>query len=526
MTYSVVDPSTTELAHLASVDVKHSGVHIGGGIYFAANHYPTPGGTGTAVPERSLDGEAPKHSTIEHDYTLPEGQSWDAWTDNTNLVATGWDQSMHVGSRLADGNFYSGPAAPMLIMADPADYFGGAGDVTVTGFPNATASLTGESGVLHESTGTLSYYTEQTIGGDTGGYFTVTGAVAYNGMSGGGVFLEHDVDGDGQTETYLIGTASRTGPNRVDATAIAPHYDELAQEIQGLEGDAARTADDFGRMTLMSGQSAGSAYTFVQGQFFHEDIWGSVNNDTLLGGGGNDWINGGDGDDFLDGGDGDDTLIGGAGADTFGGIGLGADQIIGFEADRDVLDLSSYFSSPGSLMNAVSELEDGSVVIGLPSGSLHLPGINRTALAQANTMVLCFDAETRIRTPHGWRSAGDLRAGDMVHTLDRGPCAIRWIGRHSVPADDAAAHPGKRAVTFARGSLGRGLPARDLRVSAQHRIMLSGPVVQRMTGAPQVLAAAIHLADMPGVTRRCRRIRLGPYPAGRSRHRLRRGRAR
>ena len=71
MTVTIVDPNTTELRHLASVDVKFSGLHIGGGIYFSANHYPSPGGTSKAVPQRSLIGEDEQHNTVEYDYTLP-----------------------------------------------------------------------------------------------------------------------------------------------------------------------------------------------------------------------------------------------------------------------------------------------------------------------------------------------------------------------------------------------------------------------------------------------------------------------
>ena len=71
MSLTIVDPAATGLEYLASVDVKFSGIHIGGGIYFSANHIPNAGGTYTAVPQRSLNGEAEAHATSEIDVTLP-----------------------------------------------------------------------------------------------------------------------------------------------------------------------------------------------------------------------------------------------------------------------------------------------------------------------------------------------------------------------------------------------------------------------------------------------------------------------
>ncbi|WP_347864062.1 hypothetical protein [Planktomarina sp.] len=43
--------------------------------------------------------------------------------------------------------------------------------------------------------------------------FAITGAEAVGGMSGGGTFLDFDADGDGTTETYLVGTTLAFGRN-------------------------------------------------------------------------------------------------------------------------------------------------------------------------------------------------------------------------------------------------------------------------------------------------------------------------
>jgi hypothetical protein len=127
LSLEIVDPSSTELEHLASVDVKFSGAHIGAGIYFSANHNPGPGGTNSAIPQRGLDGEVEQHDTTEIDYTLPPGAApWDDYRDDIDgngsldFVKAGFDMALHVGDRLSStGEFYDGPSVPLLIAMAP-----------------------------------------------------------------------------------------------------------------------------------------------------------------------------------------------------------------------------------------------------------------------------------------------------------------------------------------------------------------------------------------------------------------------
>ena len=218
MPLTTVNPNSTDIEHLASVDVEFSGTHIGGGIYLATNHDPnTDGRVRTAIPQRSLNGEAEPHSATEIDYVVDNGANPNDYLEDTDGDGTGdniyagFDTSLFAGDRLAStGEFYDGPAISMLIANDPNDL---TGNVTILGYPIAADSNTGAAGVLHETTGTLSQggYTEETVGADVGGHFTIAGADAVRGMSGGGTFLDFDADGDGTTETYLIGTTSRAG---------------------------------------------------------------------------------------------------------------------------------------------------------------------------------------------------------------------------------------------------------------------------------------------------------------------------
>lgn len=510
MPIEIVNPNSTEIEHLAAVDVKFSGVHIGGGIYFSANHNPAPGGASTAIPQRSLNGEAEAHSTVEYDYTVPEGgEPWNAYRDDIDnngeldVVKAGYDMSMHVGARLnSTGEFYDGPAARLLIASDPNDL---SGTVTVAGYPSAANSLDGTNGTLHATSGDLlpNGYTAQNVGSDTGGYFTLNGVDIRGGMSGSGTYLDYDVNNDGTTETYLIGTVARSIdlPGPVDAgvaASFSAQYSDLAATIQGLSGDAARSADDFGRMVLLSGQSLGSSMTTVQGEFFHEDIYGGINDDTLSGGGGNDFISGGGGSDLIEGGEGNDTLAGGAGADVFSGNGLaaGATVLNDFEAaGGDVLDLNTYFTNFSQVVAATTELEDGSILIALPEatggGTVQILNMTRDALTATNTNVnvVCFTHGTLILTPAGERRIDDLQPGDLVVTQDGIAKPIRAIHQRDISRLKILGLPHIWPVKIGANALGQNVPCRDLLVSPQHRIWVNSKITSCMTGGPALVAA-------------------------------------
>ncbi len=113
--------------------------------------------------------------------------------------------------------------------------------------------------------------------------------------------------------------------------------------------------------------------------------------------------------------------------------------------------------------------------------------------------VTCFVRGTRIRTVNGELPVEELRAGMMVETLDAGPQKLRLVLQREISAVELAENPKMRPVFMPAGSLGSGLPLRDLRVSRQHRMLVSSPVVQRMFGQNGVLVSAIKLAALPGI---------------------------
>lgn len=110
----------------------------------------------------------------------------------------------------------------------------------------------------------------------------------------------------------------------------------------------------------------------------------------------------------------------------------------------------------------------------------------------------CFAAGTLIETERGMTPIEKIEVGDMVFTLDNGYQSVRWRGTRGVPALD------KRApIRFAPGAMGN---AKELLVSPQHRILVSGWRAELFFGEDEVLVAATHLVNADTIHRAPRRF--------------------
>lgn len=113
--------------------------------------------------------------------------------------------------------------------------------------------------------------------------------------------------------------------------------------------------------------------------------------------------------------------------------------------------------------------------------------------------VICFCAGTLIETVDGPRRVETLEVGDRLATLDGPAQPIRWIGRVNVSEEMGAADPKLNPIRITAGSLGAGLPKRDLLVSRQHRMLVSSSIAESMFGEAEVLIPAIKLTELPGI---------------------------
>lgn len=110
-------------------------------------------------------------------------------------------------------------------------------------------------------------------------------------------------------------------------------------------------------------------------------------------------------------------------------------------------------------------------------------------------ILICVARGTLIATPRGLVPVEELQVGDLVLTHDGRAEEIRWIGARHVSAGDLARDPSLRPVRISAGAYGPDQPTRDLTVSPQHRILLSGWRAELLFGEDTVLAPAKGLLD-------------------------------
>lgn len=107
----------------------------------------------------------------------------------------------------------------------------------------------------------------------------------------------------------------------------------------------------------------------------------------------------------------------------------------------------------------------------------------------------CFTPGVLIRTATGARPVETLVRGDLVWTADDGPKPLLRRLSRRVEAAELAARPALRPILIRTGAFGPGRPARDLRVSPQHRILVSDWRAALHWGSEEVLVPARALVD-------------------------------
>ena len=85
-----------------------------------------------------------------------------------------------------------------------------------------------------------------------------------------------------------------------------------------------------------------------------------------------------------------------------------------------------------------------------------------------------------IATPRGEMPVEQLRAGDKVVTRDNGIQEIGWVGQKALGWHDLLANPHLKPVLIRQGSLGNGLPERDMLVSPNLRLLVGADRLPQM----------------------------------------------
>ncbi|KEP70640.1 type I secretion protein [Thioclava dalianensis] len=393
---------------------------------------------------------------------------------------------------------------------------GGAGNDSLSGGAG-NDSLSGGDGADTLSGGDGS---DTLSGGD--GNDTLDGGAGNDILEGG---TGADVLNAGAGMDYASYVNSASGVNVNLASGVGTGGDAEGDRLTGVDGlfgsnfndtlvgyDGFSDDPDNGYTNVFYGNGGDD---YIDGAGGDDSLYGGIGNDTVLGGSGNDVVDGGSGNDSLSGGSGNDTLTGGSGNDTLDG-GSGADLLQGGDDadvfvdltdgdtvdggeggnDYDTLDLRNWgkaltnitFDDPNNRENGTVQFldTDGNVV-----GSMGFTNIEK--------VIPCFTPGTRIATDQGECLVEDLQPGDRVLTRDNGFQDIRWIGSRSLNWAQLQANPAYRPVIIPAGAFGPDQPEREMRVSPQHRILLTGHFTELLCGETEALAAASHFDGIDGI---------------------------
>ncbi|MEX0318628.1 MAG: Hint domain-containing protein [Ruegeria sp.] len=108
---------------------------------------------------------------------------------------------------------------------------------------------------------------------------------------------------------------------------------------------------------------------------------------------------------------------------------------------------------------------------------------------------VCFTAGSRIATPQGQRRIETLVPGDDVTVGDGRSRQVRWIGRRSLSQAELRRNRHLCPIRICADAFGPDKPLRDLLVSPQHRLAVSGSQLELCFGNPAMLAPAKSLVD-------------------------------
>jgi Ca2+-binding RTX toxin-like protein len=247
-----------------------------------------------------------------------------------------------------------------------------------------------------------------------------------------------------------------------------------------------------------------------------DSLTGGAGDDTIFGRDDDDTIDGGAGNDLIDGGIDEDSILGGTGNDTITGS-QGADTATGGD-DRDVFIIPTQIAGIGDVIDGSEGGDDNDTLDLRGAGDLRIvyDPTNREngtvtfldadrnptgtlTFTNIENVIPCFTPGTLIATPKGEVPVEFLKAGDRVITRDNGIQEIRWTGQKQLGWKDLAANPHLKPVLIRQGSLGNGLPERDMLVSPNHRMLVANDRTALYFDEHEVLVSAKHLVSGAGI---------------------------
>ncbi|MCI5087023.1 MAG: Hint domain-containing protein [Rhodovulum sp.] len=400
--------------------------------------------------------------------TFTSGANSVEFSEIENAILTSGNDTLDASASNSAIGIDAGAGDDAITGGAGNDYvIGGAGDDTLTGGDGANY-LDGGSGDDTFVAGTGADTFDGGAGQDNIDYSASSGAVNVElGAFGNGTAALSG--GDAENDSVAGG---------VDGVIGSAFDDTLIGHDFSGTGPDAYTNEIFG----------GDGNDYIDGAGAADSLAGDAGNDTIIGGTGADTIDGGTGDDTIYVAQGD-TVTGGDGDDTFlltdlNEAGSGDITITGGEGSESAGDTLDFQGLIGFKDITYTNTDDAN---GGNSGFATMADGSVVNFSEIENVIICFTAGTRVLTPQGQRDVADLRPGDPVLTADNGVQSVRWVGRRTVPAIGNLA-----PVRIGAGLFGN---ERELLVSPQHRMLLTGWRAQLLFGESEVLSPATHLVD-------------------------------
>jgi len=157
--------------------------------------------------------------------------------------------------------------------------------------------------------------------------------------------------------------------------------------------------------------------------------------------------------------------------------------ITGFAASDSIVMYGTFGTTPTFVAGTGLELTTGGSTITLDiTGQFTSGDFTVTTSGLYTTISLtntapCFTAGTRILTPRGDIRVEDLAPGDLVITRDGEDAPITWIGRRYLSLSRHPKPETAQPIRIAAGAFQNGVPSRDLILSPDHALYLSGCLV-------------------------------------------------
>ena len=403
----------------------------------------------------------------------------------------------------------------------------GSMDVTMSWVDNGGSSTIGASVESSETTyvggGEPFDPTSSMVLDGAGGANTSTTTISFAGASGSGMtdevenvaFRLNDIDTGSFTDRLTIRAYDADG-NQVPVNITPSGADTVSPDGHTITAATGSNSPDQAQgsaLVEIGGpvsyftivyQNVGSGRQIVHVSDVHFDtipavsevdggddtLDGGIGADTMYGEGGNDTFTVAQGD-VAQGGDGDDTFnlvdLAEAGSSTI--------TIVGGEGGETLGDTLNF----GGLINNIGDvtITNANDAAGGLSGHATLSDGTVVNFSEIETLVICYAPGTMIATPKGPCPVESLNPGDLVMTQDRGPQPIRWVSSRDVPLEEA--EPEAKPVLIKAGALGDNLPADDLIVSPQHRVLVGENGQLSEYFAEPALVPAKSLTSLPGI---------------------------